>query len=324
LSVTRSSTAGPKAGCEEVDELALEAVRVLELVDHDRAEAPALALADLRMLLQQVAGEELEVLEVERRLPVLRLAIRGVVGKQELLQLLPVARRERLERGRLDRAARLVQLGRGEVGEVQQLLGQVRRLQVPDRPLVACGSRVLAQLFEPLAELRLLARVDPQLEPGRAKRLVDAREHPAQPPPAVGGEQAQARLVVAAEPLERGAERLAAEYPALAVVEHTEARVDPGRERMRLEQPPAEAVNRRDPSAVELPLEVVSSELVQSPADPPAQLAGGALGVRDHEQRVDVEPALADRLAEALDDHGRLAGAGAGRDEDDALLLDRP
>src|SRR4029434_7095503 len=53
---------------EEVDELALEAVRVLELVDENRAEAPALSLADRRLVAQQVPRGELEVLEVEGRL----------------------------------------------------------------------------------------------------------------------------------------------------------------------------------------------------------------------------------------------------------------
>src|SRR4029453_16705383 len=39
--------------------------------------------------------------------------------------------------------------------------------------------------------------------------------------------------------------------------------------------------------------------------------------------RVDVEPALADRLAEALDDDPRLACPRSRGDEDDAALLDR-
>src|SRR5215216_3003907 len=199
----------------------------------------------------------------------------------------------------------------------------MRRLQVADRPLVAGGARVRTELLEPLAELHRLARVDPQLEPGRAQGLVDAGEHPAQPPSAVGGEQPQARLVVAAELLERRPERLASEHASLAVVEHAEARVDPGRERVRLQQAAAEAVDGRDPRAVELALEVVAAELVEPPADPAAQLSGGALGVGDDEQRVDVEAALADRFAEALDDDGRLAGPRARRDEDNPALFDR-
>jgi len=96
---------------QQVDELALEPVRVLELVHHDRAEAPALAAADLLVVAQQLPRELLQVLEVERRLALLRLAVGGVVGEQELLQLLAVARGERLERGDLDSASRLVELG---------------------------------------------------------------------------------------------------------------------------------------------------------------------------------------------------------------------
>src|SRR4029078_9073198 len=110
---------------------------------------------------------------------------------------------------------------------------------------------------------------------------------------------------------DRRAQGLSAQHAALSVVEHPEARVDAGRERMRLQQTVAEAVDRRDPGRVELARRVVPPALQQPLADAAAQLAGRALGVRDHEQRVDVEAALADRLAEALDDQRRLPGAGA-------------
>ena len=219
---------------EQVDELALEPVRVLELVDHDRAEAPALALADLGVVAQQLPGEQLQVLEVERRLAVLGLAVGAVVGEQELLQLLAVAGGERLERGLLDRRARLVELGRAEIGEIQQLLGPLRRVEVAQRRIVA--GRGDPQLLEPLLEPRLLGHFDPQLEPGRAQRLVHAGQHPPQPAAAVRGEQPQPRLVVAAELLERRAERLAAEHAPLAVVD---ARGSAGRSRPRTDAPSA-------------------------------------------------------------------------------------
>src|SRR5207247_8134340 len=93
---------------QEIQQLALEPVRVLELVDHDRAEAPALALADLRVLLEELAREELQVLEVERRFAVLRGPVRAVVGEQELLQLLAVARGQRLQRRPLEGMTRLL------------------------------------------------------------------------------------------------------------------------------------------------------------------------------------------------------------------------
>src|SRR5205823_4367952 len=51
-----------RAAGEEVDQLALQAVRVLELVDHDRAEAELLACADRLVVAQKIASAELEIL----------------------------------------------------------------------------------------------------------------------------------------------------------------------------------------------------------------------------------------------------------------------
>jgi hypothetical protein len=56
-------------------------------------------------------------------------------------------------------------------------------------------------------------------------------------------------------------------------------------------------------------------ELVQPAPDPSAQLSGRPLGVGDHEDRVHVEPALADRADVALDQDRGLPGARAGGDE---------
>ena len=67
----------------------------------------------------------------------------------------------------------------------------------------------------------------------------------------------------------------------------------------------------------------MAAELVQARADPAAQLTRRALGVGDHEHRLDVEPALAHRLDEALDEHGRLARPRTGRDEDLPARRDR-
>ena len=88
--VTDEEDLGRGAG-EQVDELALEPVRVLELVDHDRGEAELLALADLLVVAEQVARAELEILEVERRLAVLRGRVRVREAAQQLLQELAVA-----------------------------------------------------------------------------------------------------------------------------------------------------------------------------------------------------------------------------------------
>ncbi len=50
---------------ERFDELQLDAVRVLELVDHDVEEPPAPEVSDLLGGRQHLDGEELEVGEVE-------------------------------------------------------------------------------------------------------------------------------------------------------------------------------------------------------------------------------------------------------------------
>jgi hypothetical protein len=57
---------------QQIHELALQTIRVLELVDHDRAETQLLALADPVVTAEQVARCELEVFEVDSRLGPLR------------------------------------------------------------------------------------------------------------------------------------------------------------------------------------------------------------------------------------------------------------
>ena len=119
---------------QQIDELALEPVRVLELVDHDRAEAQPLALAQRLVVAEQVAGVELEILEVERRLAVLRRCVLGREAVQQLLQQLAVLQRQLVERRLLDRLPRLLVArrpfaARPQPGEVEQALGQRRRLR---------------------------------------------------------------------------------------------------------------------------------------------------------------------------------------------------
>ena len=70
---------------DEVDQLALEPVRVLELVDADLPEAQLLALADRFVIAEQVAGPQLEVVVVERGLVVLRRLVAAVEAQEELL-----------------------------------------------------------------------------------------------------------------------------------------------------------------------------------------------------------------------------------------------
>ena len=96
---------------------------------------------------------------------------------------------------------------------------------------------------------------------------------------------------------------------------------------MRPKQPVAEPVDGRDPRAVERAREIGTAALDEARADPAAQLARRLLRVRDDEDGVDVDPLVAHRAREPLDEHTRLPGPGPRRDEhepgrvDCALLL---
>ena len=202
--------AGPAA--HQVDDVALQPVRVLELVDHDRAEPQLLELADVRMVAQQVARVELQIFEVERRLALLRRRVLGGEQVEQLLQQLAVARRKLLERRLLQPVAGSAELeralARNRQIEIEQLLrvraeGERRR---SSRELVrgrvgigGQAARSFVQLAEPLGDARVLAELQRQVAPGRAQRLVDAGQHLAQAGRAVGREQSEALRVTPAQ-----------------------------------------------------------------------------------------------------------------------------
>ena len=326
---------------QQLDDLGLERVRVLELVDEDLAEAQLLALADLGMRAEEVARLELEILEVERRLARLRLGVLRPERVEELLEERAVAGGRLVERGLLDRGESFAVRGRAVAARLEAAEGHelVRpRVALQQREELGRGAalrlgrvgirrelpRAVAQLLDALRELGPRRDGEIEVAPRRAQRLVHRRQHPPQPGAAVRREELEPLRVVAREELrERRAERLRAEDGRLRVVELAEARVETGGERIRAQQPAAEAVDRRDPRAVELAREVVAAALGERRANPRPQLARGAPRVRDDEDRVDVEAAIEDRAHDALDEHRRLAGAGAGGDEHLARRLDR-
>ena len=78
-------------GRQKVEQLGLQAVRVLELVHHDRAEPLPLPLANGLVVTQEVARAELEILEVEGRLAVLRVCVRERERREQLLEELAVS-----------------------------------------------------------------------------------------------------------------------------------------------------------------------------------------------------------------------------------------
>ena len=272
---------GRPAG-EQVDQLALEPVRVLELVDHDRPEAQLLALADRLVVAQEIARAQLQILEVERGLAVLALLIRSGKAVEQFLQQIAVGRGELVERRLLHELARLFVRGgaltaQAEVAKIEDPVGAGVGVEIRDGlpgrlALRVAGSFVVgeaaggfAKLVDATAETRALPQLEDELAARRPERLVDAGEHPPQPVGPVDGEQPQPRGIVrGAESRQRLREGLAAEHAALAVVEHAEAWVDARGERMRAQQPVAEAVDRGDPRPVELAREVGTSTLDES------------------------------------------------------------
>jgi hypothetical protein len=330
----------PGAARQQVDQLALEPVRVLELVDHDRAEPQLLAQTNLVGVAEQVARPQLEILEVERRLAVLRVLVSGRECLQQLLQEVAVARRELVERSLLDGPScflvrRRALTAETKIAEVEQAVGSrvagdngrrtTRRLplRVVEPAVVGEAGRRVAQLSKARREARPLAQLEHELASSRAQGLVDADQHAPQIDRSVDREQAQTvLLLVGREPLERRIERLRPQHAPLAVVEHAEPGVEPSGERVGPKQAMAEAVNGRDPGTVELARELGSTGVDEAGADPRPQLACGLLGVREDENRLGVHACVADGAREPLDEHHRLAGAGAGGDEHGPRRLD--
>jgi hypothetical protein len=327
---------------DEVDQLALEPVRVLELVDADLPEAQLLAFADRLVVAKQIAGPQLQVVVIERRLAVLGRLVAALEPLQQLLEQLAIACGDGVQRGLLDRPpgllVLLVVLDR-VLREVEQRLGRrvaVEQLDQSGRVLDAARDGGCAER----ARVEPGSRAERELErpARRPQRLGDAGQHPPQCLGAVGREQREpvgpfTRLgarrralpdvaAKSAELRERLVEGLDPEHRGLSLVEHAEARVEPRGERILAEEPGAEPVDRRDPGAVELPRQLGTAELGQAPANPTPQLRGRAVGVGDHEDRADVDAGV-DCAREALDEDRRLPCPGACGDEDEPGGADR-
>jgi hypothetical protein len=135
---------------DEVDELALEPIRVLELVHHDHAEPQLGRLADRGVVAQEVARRKLEVLEVDGRLTSLRGRVLGGEPLEELLQQVAVVRGKLLERSELRVLARRLErrrprTARRERGQVDELLGpgpdRRNAQRLPCVPALGLGRR---------------------------------------------------------------------------------------------------------------------------------------------------------------------------------------
>ena len=99
------------------------------------------------------------------------------------------------------------------------------------------------------------------------------------------------------------------------LLQHRERRIQARADRMRPQHPRAEAVDRRDPCRLGLARVLAAAELDEALAHPRPQLAGGAVGERDREDPRRPHAVLDHRAHEALDQHGRLAAAGVGLEQ---------
>ena len=329
---------------QRLEHVELQPVRVLELVDHDQREAlgPAGALGGIR---EQVADAQLEIVEVDRRPR--RLGRR--VGRAEGVE----QRVEQGERGlRVVRRAGLAVRGPGLAvggtgGRLERLraAAELRRVERTGQRRLAAGGR------DPLGGLQRVARLadadagpggrepgggrrrgrgerrgvgrrlgrrhgQPRMgRPAAAERGVGAGHHRLQLAAVRRGEVDRRVALRRGPGLERRFERLGGEPPLGGLVEHAEARVEPGGQRAAAQDPGAEAVDRPDPGGVDRARVLHLPQLDEAAPDPLAQLGGRLLGEGQRQDRADGDAVLQHRLGEPLDHHRGLAGAGPGREQ---------
>ena len=276
---------------QHLDQPELDPVGVLELVDHDLVEALAPDPGERRRCAQEVERAQLEVGEVERRALLLEPLVARVHALEQAFERRPG-----------------VDCGSG--------LGRAQRLRL------APGLRRLDRLAD-LGETGLGHAL-------AAQPLVRRDRHRGEPPRLIG-RRGTSDLVVAGrqQALERVAEGPVAKPSCLIRVEHAERGVEPRRQRVGGEQPPAEGVDRHHPSALGRPREPqqlvggvgipLPAGLARAPrelaADPRAHLGRGALGEGEGQQSVDRDPIIGDRGAVPVDEHRGLAGSRARLEE---------
>ena len=143
----------------------------------------------------------------------------------------------------------------------------VRPLEVGGVGVVRKAVSGVAQSLDAVGERRPVAELQHERPPGGAQRGVDSSQHSPQAGGAVRREQLESvRLFPATERCQRLLERLACEYGGVRFLELSEARIETGLERVRPEQPVAEAVDRGDPGSVELPSQVVARHASEAPS----------------------------------------------------------
>ena len=331
----------------QVDEVALEAVRVLELVHQDVPEALAHGGAHRLVVPEQVAGAQLEVGEVERSLGVLGRGVGLVEAGQEVDESTVLPGGDGLEGvAGQGGAGRLVLLRAGwrmpqanglEVDELDRVAARLAQVLQPRGALEVLGRPAALDAFQE-ADDRLglgLRRRQRAGEVGRlgARRgkpaaggpqaLVGRGEHAAQAIAAVGHEQVQGLVwLLLHGALEGLVEGLGGHDAGTRLVEHAERRVDAGGEGVLPQEAGTEAVDGRDLRPLRQAGELVAGR-TQAGAHARHELVGGPLGEGDDEQPLGVEAAL-DGQGHPLHEHRRLACPRARGDEHHAAALDGP
>ena len=321
---------------ERVQQPALQAVRVLELVHEHEIEALAHLVADVGPL-EQLAGALLEVVEVERELGLLARAVglavvreQGRDGRSDLV---------------LEAAARLELRGREQLAHLAG--GLALRAREREQLAIARASRPAAPRcapagggrWPPAGDRRRPAPRSPPAAasrsgasscgpvcaggssgataPGGAQARVEAADQCARAVDAVLAEQVEHDgVAVAALARDRVAEGRLGEHERLGLVQHAQLGRQPGLRGVLAQQARGQRVDRADlrPGGV--------GAGGQRSLQPQGELARRRLRVGDDEHALGRRAEL-QRRAHALDHERRLARARAGRDDDLAARLDR-
>ena len=327
---------------QEVDELELERVRVLELVDHDAREAVRVGGAQRRVVAQQIAGVELEVVEVQPGPRGLRVGEGGRVRGQQL----PEPRRHpgrALVAARPSRAARPRRGTRCTPGPQSASILYVGNVRPASTASCAAATRAPGLAAASSACAAGIARRDglraprrparpagSTAGPGPSRRRCAARRGPRRSPPPGGRPRTRPRRPPPRRRRRRSRSRSApprrrAQLARDRLVEHHERGSSPAATAWPRRTPRAEAVDRPDPGALGLARRLALAERQEARPHARAQLAGRLLGEGDRQDPPRRRPSSSTDRTKRSDEHRRLAAAGARREQQRALApRDRP
>ena len=318
---------------DRVDQPELHTVGVLELVDHDAGKPAAVALAQVIVGGEQTRGEQLEVLEVHSRVRALGRGVVGRVAPQEHVEQAvgasgpPVGADRanlgqgigvgladgRAQRGTVSpRQRELIQRSRPQLSGARDLGASAQALErledthtrlVHQREFGADGLGRPGERRQRRAQWwRRSQRRQRRLElPARAQLSMDPQNGRAQRLGPVRGDEVNRLRASGGQLLERGFKGGGGQPPGLVLVEHHEAGVKAGVERMGPQHAGTEAVNGGDEGGFGRRGSLVLPELAQAGSDAVAHLRRRLLGERDGQDLGHADAIPQHRGDEALD-----------------------